>query len=73
MAERVARTKDDSDTAYFFDLLYLGELVLKTTVVALAGSLADDPERHRYRGMPRPGTTYAVDSIRILLIATAKG
>jgi tetratricopeptide (TPR) repeat protein len=48
MLERVRLAKDDSDAAYFFELLYLGEMVIKLLVVEVLASLQDDRERHRY-------------------------
>ncbi|RPF41148.1 NB-ARC domain-containing protein [Streptomyces sp. Ag109_G2-6] len=40
--------QEESDTAYFFDLLYLGEMATKIIVVELLAALEDDRERHRY-------------------------
>lgn len=51
MLERVNLARDDSDTALFFDLMYLGELVLKTVVAGLVAAVDDD--RHRYRQLYR--------------------
>ncbi|MFI2228090.1 NB-ARC domain-containing protein [Streptomyces fradiae] len=48
MLERSRLAQEESDTAYFFDLLYLGEMVTKILVVELLTSLEDDRERHRY-------------------------
>lgn len=48
MLERSRLAKEESDTAYFFDLLYLGEMVTKILVVELLTALEDDRERHRY-------------------------
>ena len=49
MLERVTRDREDSDTAYFAALLYLGELVVKTSVAGLLASVIDEREGHRYR------------------------
>lgn len=48
MRERARLARDDSDTAYFFDLLYLGEMTVKLLVVEQLAALQDDRERHRY-------------------------
>jgi hypothetical protein len=48
MLERARLAQEESDTAYFFDLLYLGEMVTKILVVELLAALEDDRERHRY-------------------------
>lgn len=51
--ERVDATRSDSDTALFYDLLFLGELVTKLTVAALVAGVRNDSERHRYRVLYR--------------------
>jgi hypothetical protein len=43
----------DSDTAGFYDLMYLGEVALKTTVLCLVAALDDDKDRRRYRLLHR--------------------
>ncbi|MGH8881978.1 MAG: hypothetical protein ACRD0P_32290 [Stackebrandtia sp.] len=48
MWERAGLARDESDTAYFFELLYLGEMVVKLLVIELLAALPDDRERHRY-------------------------
>ena len=48
MRTRVTVDRDDSDVAYFFGLLYLGELVSKLVVSAFAAGLSDDNARSRY-------------------------
>src|SRR3989338_3823827 len=47
--ERVERAKQDSDTTLFFELLYLGEFVLKLTTSAFVAAIEDDRDGHRYR------------------------
>lgn len=47
--ERCARAREDSDVAYFHELLLLGELALKLTVGAAVTIIDDDRDRHRYR------------------------
>ncbi len=47
MWERVDRTAPESDVAYFYDLLNLGELLLKLVVAALVTSI-DNRDGHRY-------------------------
>ncbi|UDG95321.2 tetratricopeptide repeat protein [Rhodococcus opacus] len=49
MEERAALAKSDSDTSYFFDLMYMGEIVLKTMLVELISGLEKTTERHRYQ------------------------
>ena len=48
MLERVIMSRSDSDTAYFFELLYLGELAVKLMAVEILAGLDDDRERKRY-------------------------
>ncbi len=49
MNERVSRSRHDSDTALFHDLLYAGELVVRLTTAAIVAAIDDDRDRHRYR------------------------
>jgi hypothetical protein len=49
MWERFEISVRDSDTAGFFDLMYLGELVLKTTVLGFVAALESDKDRHQYQ------------------------
>ena len=53
MWERVERSRQDGDTAFFMELLYLGELVTKLAVSGVLSGVADDRERHRYRQLHR--------------------
>lgn len=48
MLDRARLAQEESDTAYFFDLLYLGEMATKILVVELLAALEDDRERHKY-------------------------
>ncbi|MEO3924852.1 NB-ARC domain-containing protein [Micromonosporaceae bacterium B7E4] len=48
MLERLALAREESDTAYFFDLLYLGEMLVKFLVIELLAGVRDDREHHRY-------------------------
>ncbi|MCR6491635.1 NB-ARC domain-containing protein [Cellulomonas sp. P24] len=48
MLERVEIARSDSDTAYFFELLYLGEFTIKLITVELLAGLRDDRDRQRY-------------------------
>jgi hypothetical protein len=48
MWQRVDLARDDSDTALFYDLLFLGELAVKLTTSALISMLGEDRERQRY-------------------------
>lgn len=54
MWERSDRARDDSDTALFYDLLYLGELIVKLTTASMTALLNEDRERQRY------GLEYAI-------------
>jgi hypothetical protein len=47
--ERVERAKADSDVTLFFELLYLGEFILKLTAAGLIAGIEDDRDGHRYR------------------------
>jgi hypothetical protein len=49
MRARVDRAQQDSDVAYFFDLMYYGEFTLKLLTCAVLAALADDRDRNRYR------------------------
>lgn len=48
MLERAELARDDSDTSYFFELLYLGELAVKVITIEILAGLQDEPERHRH-------------------------
>ncbi len=48
MRDRADLARDESDTAYFFDLLYLGEMTIKLLVVELLAAMQQDRERQRY-------------------------
>lgn len=49
MLNRVATSREDSDVAYFYDLLLLGEMATKLVALFLVGNIKDDTERTRYR------------------------
>ncbi len=49
MWERINIEKQDSDTAFFYVLLYAGEMLLKTVAAGLVSAVSEDRERHRYR------------------------
>ncbi|WP_374279501.1 NB-ARC domain-containing protein [Desulfovibrio sp.] len=49
MIERVDAAKDNSDNAYFFSLMYYGELLTKITLLYVASVLTNGKERNRYR------------------------
>src|SRR5689334_3649859 len=53
MLQRVENARNDSDTALFYDLLLLGELVAKLAVAGIVAGIQEDPERHRYRLLHR--------------------
>lgn len=49
MLIRVETSKDDSDTAYFYDLVLLGELLTKIVTAFMVSNVVDDVDRNRYR------------------------
>lgn len=49
ITDRVAKAREDSDIAYFFELLNAGEMIMKLATVAFMACLDDDRERNRYR------------------------
>ena len=49
MLRRVESSKDDSDIAYVYDLLALGEMLTKIISIFLVENIDDDVERTRYR------------------------
>jgi hypothetical protein len=49
MNDRVNRSREDSDTALFHDLLYAGEFLVRLTTAAIVAAIEDDRDRHRYR------------------------
>jgi hypothetical protein len=49
MIERLESTKSDSDLAYFYDLLLLGEQITKTITLFLVACINEDNERTKYR------------------------
>jgi hypothetical protein len=48
MLDRLALAREESDAAYFFELMYLGEVLVKLFVIELLAGMIDDRERHRY-------------------------
>lgn len=49
MLKRAEASKEESDTAYFYDLMSIGELVVKFTALFLVANIEDDVDRTRYR------------------------
>jgi len=49
MIERLESTKGDSDLAFFYDLLLLGEQLTKTITLFLVACINEDNERTKYR------------------------
>src|SRR6185437_4030849 len=49
MWERFDLSLRDSDAAAFFDLMCLGELLVKSTVLGLIAAVDPDKDRHQYR------------------------
>ncbi|WP_157358544.1 lipopolysaccharide assembly protein LapB [Amycolatopsis sp. ATCC 39116] len=48
MRQRIERAREESDAAYFFELLYFGEMVIKILVVEILAGIQEDREGHRY-------------------------
>jgi hypothetical protein len=48
MLERAQVAREDSDTAYFLELLYLGEMVIKVLVIEVLAALQEERHHHRY-------------------------
>ena len=46
--ERLESSKNDSDTAYFMDLMLAGEQLTKLVTLSLVACITDDNKRHRY-------------------------
>ena len=49
VSERASRSIEDSETAYLFDLLYLGECLTKVVTLGMVAGLQAERESHRYR------------------------
>lgn len=49
MRDRLRRSSEDSDTAYFYDVLSAGEQVVKIVVAGLVAAIRRDPSGHQYR------------------------
>jgi hypothetical protein len=49
MWERVATAREESDTTFFLNLLYLGEMVTKLVTAGLVAAITDERDKHRYR------------------------
>ena len=48
MLERAELARDESDTSYYFELLYLGELVIKFLVIEVLASIEQEREQYRH-------------------------
>lgn len=53
MLARLDASKEESDTTYFFDLLYLGEMLTKIIVSSMISSITEEKDRNRYRLLHR--------------------
>ena len=51
--ERVRKAREDSDVAYFYDLLNAGEMVVKLATTGLIACIEDDRERHHSHRRPQ--------------------
>ena len=49
LKDKTENSKSESDFAYFFNLLVLGEAITKIIALVLAASLDNDKDRHQYR------------------------
>ena len=48
MLERAQVARDESDTSYYFELLYLGELIIKILVIEVLASIEEEREQYRH-------------------------
>lgn len=48
MLERARVAREDSDSAYYLELLYIGEVVIKTLVLEALAGLHEDKDGHKY-------------------------
>lgn len=48
MLERAQVARDDSDTSYYLELLYLGELIIKVLVIEVLASIEEEREQYRH-------------------------
>jgi len=53
MWSRIEHARQDSDAAFFMELMYLGEMLTKTVVAGMIAAINDDSNRHRYRLLHR--------------------
>lgn len=53
MWSRVENARQDSDAAFFMELMYLGEMLTKSVVAAMVAAVEDSNNRHRYRLLHR--------------------
>ena len=49
MWNQVNVARQDSDTSFFLNLLYFGEMLVKLCAGGLVSAVPDERERHRYR------------------------
>lgn len=49
MLDRINVSREDSDAIYFYDLMLLGEIVVKTVVSGMIASIQEEPTRNKYR------------------------
>jgi tetratricopeptide (TPR) repeat protein len=48
MMERAEVAQNESDTSYYFELLYMGELVIKILLIEILASMEDEREQYRH-------------------------
>lgn len=53
MIDLVRNAKQDSDSLYFLNLMYLGEMLTKIITAGLVSAIGDDADRNRYRQIYR--------------------
>ena len=51
--EQAGIAQTEGDSAYFWQLLYFGELVVKIATVGMCAAISDDSDRHRYASLYR--------------------
>jgi len=53
MWSRVENARQDSDAAFFMELMYSGEMLAKAVAAGMVAAVEDDSNRHRYRILHR--------------------
>ena len=53
MCRRIDVTRQESDTALFYDLMYWGEMLTKIVATAMVSAIQKEKDKHRYRQLYR--------------------